>query len=114
MLVEMVTKRYKALQRFFLGPFFPNRSRIHERTNSLRFLSINLRVGTQTCGFRIQCLHFKPLLLNGEGSKIRLVEVAVNSKEENSQDFFPNYVQEFGLRKDSEKDLPHLLRVGKT
>jgi hypothetical protein len=27
-----------------------------------------------------------------------LVEVTMNSKEENSQDFCPNYVQEFGLR----------------
>ena len=26
------------------------------------------------------------------------VEVTVNSKEENSQDFCPHYVQEFGLR----------------
>jgi hypothetical protein len=29
---------------FFLGPFLPSRSRIHERTISLRFLGIILRV----------------------------------------------------------------------
>jgi hypothetical protein len=41
---------------------------------------------------------FKPLLLKGGGSKNPLVEVTVNSKKENSLDFYPTYVQEFGLR----------------
>jgi hypothetical protein len=36
---------------------------------------------------------FKPLLLE----RIRLVEVTVNSNEENSSDFCSSYVQEFGL-----------------
>ncbi len=42
---------------------------------------------------------FKPLLLGeGGGGRVNpLVEVTVNSKEENSQDFCPNYVQEFDL-----------------
>ncbi len=39
---------------------------------------------------------FKPLLHKG-GQKT-VVEVTVNSKEENFEDFCPNYVQEFGLR----------------
>jgi hypothetical protein len=33
----------------------------------------------------------------GRGEQNPLVEMTVNSKEENSQDFCPNYVQEFGL-----------------
>jgi hypothetical protein len=42
---------------------------------------------------------FKPLLLNGGGGGgyNLLVKVTVNSKEENSSDFCPNNVQEFGL-----------------
>jgi hypothetical protein len=40
---------------------------------------------------------FKPLLLKGVGGVNPLVEVTVNIKEENSEDFCPNYVQEFGL-----------------
>ncbi len=40
---------------------------------------------------------FTPLLRGGGGSKNPLVEVTVNSKAENSYDFCPNYVQEFGL-----------------
>ncbi len=39
---------------------------------------------------------FKPLLLKRGGGG-PLVEVTVNSKEESSEDFCPNYVQEFGL-----------------
>ncbi len=37
------------------------RSRIHGRTISLRFLGIILR-RSQTWGFRIQCLHYKPVV----------------------------------------------------
>ncbi len=37
----------------------------------------------------------------GGVSKNPLVEMTVNSKEENFYDFCPNYVQEFGLRKAS-------------
>jgi hypothetical protein len=42
---------------------------------------------------------FKPLLLwdGGGGEYNPLVEVTVNSKEENSEDFCHDYVQEFGL-----------------
>jgi hypothetical protein len=43
---------------------------------------------------------FKPLLLllgGGGGAGVKYLEVTVNSKKENSEDFCPNYVQEFGL-----------------
>jgi hypothetical protein len=42
---------------------------------------------------------FKPFLLGGGGGKDQnlLVKVTVNSKEEKSEDFCPNYAQEFGL-----------------
>ena len=33
----------------------------------------------------------------GGGGRVRLAEVTANSKEENSEDFCPNYVQELGL-----------------
>jgi hypothetical protein len=40
----------------------------------------------------------KPLLPGGGGGGLNpLFEVTVNSKEENSYDFCPNYVQEFSL-----------------
>ncbi len=44
---------------------------------------------------------FKPLLLKGVGGGgVKSVSiVTVNSKEENSEDFCPNYVGEFGLSK---------------
>ncbi len=41
---------------------------------------------------------FKPLLLKGGGRVNPSVEVTVNSKEENSEDFCTNYVQGFRLR----------------
>jgi hypothetical protein len=34
----------------------------------------------------------------GRGGVNPVVEVTVNSEEENSEDFCPDYVQEFGLR----------------
>ncbi len=41
---------------------------------------------------------FKPLLLGGGGGIVKsVVEMTVNSKEENSEDFCTNYNQEFGL-----------------
>ncbi len=62
------------------------RSRIHERTISLRFVGVILTV--------------LRLLLGGwgvgGGGVKTLVEVTLN-KEKNSSDFCPNYVQEFGL-----------------
>jgi hypothetical protein len=77
------------------------RSRIHERTISLRFLGIILRVlRLQVSAYSVYCTlqiqnSLNPLLLGGGG--IPLVDVTLNSKEENYQDFWPNYVQEFGL-----------------
>jgi hypothetical protein len=76
-----------------LIPFNVSRSRIHERIILLRYmrkiLSV-LRVEFYTI-FTLQT-SFKPILLEGGGGGL------VDSKEENSQDFCPNYVQEFGLR----------------
>jgi hypothetical protein len=49
----------------------------------------------------MQCLHYKPVsnyFCSRGGGGVPLVEVAVNSKEENFEDFNPNYVQESGLR----------------
>jgi len=79
------------------------RSRIHERTISLRLLGVILRV------LRLQVYLYNVYITNqfkttfaqrrrgGEWVNPS-VDVTVNSKEENSWDFFPNYVQEFCLR----------------
>ncbi len=48
--------------------YWLSRSRIHERTNSLRFLVNHLR-SSQTWGFRIQCLHYKPVSIHFCSSK---------------------------------------------
>ncbi len=45
--------------------------------------------------------NFKLLWLEGVGDGNRLVEVTVNSMEENSEDFCLIYVQEFGFWKQS-------------
>jgi hypothetical protein len=49
----------------------------------------------------MQCLHYKPVsnpISSGRGGGGNpLVEMTVNNKEENSQDFCPNYVKEFSL-----------------
>ncbi len=57
---------------------------------------------SQTWGFLIQCLHYRPVSnhfwppgVGGGGNP--LVEVTVNSKEEISSDFCLNYVKEFSL-----------------
>ena len=75
-------------------------SRIPERTISLRFHRHNPG-SSQTWGFRIQCLHYKPVsnhFCSKGGRELNtFVDVTVNSKEENPEDFCPNYVQEFGL-----------------
>jgi len=68
------------------------RSWIHERTISLRFLGIILRVLRFPYTMFTLQTSFKPTLLKGEGGKS--VSRCDCDKEENS---FPNYVQEFGL-----------------
>ncbi len=65
------------------------RSRIHERTISVRFLGIILRdlrleLSVYNVYITVQT-SFKPLLLKEGGGRVILVEVAVNSKEENSE-----------------------------
>ncbi len=59
-------------------------------------------LSSQTWGFCIQSLNYKPVSIHfccgGRGGGVKsVVEVTVNSKEENSKDFCPNYAQEFGL-----------------
>jgi hypothetical protein len=73
------------------------RSRIHERYFVevsagiiLRVLRLEVSVYTM---FTLQT-SFKPILPKGGRG---LVDVTVNNKEDNSEDFCPNYVQEFGL-----------------
>ncbi len=65
------------------------RSWIHERTISLRFLCIILRVLRLEVPYTMFTLQtsFKPLLLKGRGEKNLLVEVTVNSKEETHKTF---------------------------
>jgi hypothetical protein len=75
------------------------RSQIHERTIWLRFLGIILK------GLRLEVSLYNVYITNqfqtnfarggGGGGVKPLVEVAVH--RENSIDFCPNYVQEFGL-----------------
>ncbi len=81
-----------------LPAFTLTSSRIHERTISLRFLGIILRV--LRLEVSVHCLHSKPLSKHfssrGRGVK-SVVEVIVHSKEENSQDFCFNYVPESSL-----------------
>ncbi len=54
---------------------------------------------SQTWGFRLQCSHYKPVSSRfcSRGGRKLLVEVTVNSKEDNSSDFCPDYVLEVGL-----------------
>jgi hypothetical protein len=67
----------------------------------VRFLSIVLRV------FRLEVLLYHVYITNplqttfaqGRGGVKYISKVTVNSKEENSEDFCPNHVQEFGLRR---------------
>jgi hypothetical protein len=66
----------------FLGPFLPSRCRIHERTISLRFLGIILRVLRLEVSVYITNQFITTFAQDGRGSKIRLVEVTVNINEE--------------------------------
>jgi hypothetical protein len=85
------------------------RSRIHELTISLRFLGIILGVlRLEVSVYNVYITNqFQTTFAQGgggvwEGGGLnQLVEVTVNSKEENSSDFCPNYVLEFGLRSES-------------
>ncbi len=66
----------------------------------MRFLGIILRVFRLEISYTMFTLYasFKPFLLKGgRGGVQSVVIVTVNSKEENSYDFCPNYVKEFGL-----------------
>ncbi len=79
------------------------RSRIHECTISLRFLGIILRVlrfEVSIYNVNINNRFQTTFPQGGRGRVINpLVEVTMNSKEENSQEFCLNYVKEFGLPK---------------
>ncbi len=72
------------------------RSRVHERTISLKFLGIILRV------LRLEVYltgQFQTTFARGGGGGgvKSFSRVTVRSKKENSLDFCPNYVQEIGL-----------------
>ncbi len=78
------------------------RSRIHGHTIFLRFLDIILRV--LRLEFSLYNFYninqFQTTFAQGEwgGGGVRAaVEMIVNSKEENSEDFCPNYILESGL-----------------
>ncbi len=70
---------------------FLSRSRIHERTISLRFLGLILRVLRLEVSINNVTLQtsFKPLCSRGEGGVKSLVEVTVNKMEENLKTFVP-------------------------
>jgi hypothetical protein len=72
-------------------------SRIYERIISLRFLGIILRIIILEVSVNNVYIknQFQTTYAGGGGNP--LVEVTVNSKEENSEDLCPKYVQEFGL-----------------
>ncbi len=63
-------------------------------------IKLTISLSSQTLGFHIQCLHYKPVsthFCSREGGGVKCDDVTVNIKEENSSDFCPNYVQEFDL-----------------
>ncbi len=76
-----------------------HRSQIHERTTSLRILGIIFRVlRLEVSVYDVNITNqIQTTFVPGGGGIKSVVEVIVNSKKENSQDFCPNYVQEFGL-----------------
>jgi hypothetical protein len=77
------------------------RSRIHERTILLRFLGIIVRVLKHEVSVHnvyITSQFQKPLLLKGGVGVKSISRDDCECKGENSEDFCPNYVQEFGLR----------------
>ncbi len=66
------------------------RSRIHERTFSLRFLGIVLKVLRLKVSVYNVYTSFKQLMLRGGGGGDPLVEGTVNSKEETLKTFVSN------------------------
>ncbi len=78
--------------------FRVSRSRIHERRISLRFLGIILRLRVlrlEVSAYNVYITNpFQPTFAQrGEG-----IKSFSRGEEDNSEDFCPNYVQEFGLR----------------
>jgi hypothetical protein len=67
---------------------------------TLRFPGITLRVlRLEVSLYNVYITNqFQTTFAQRGGGVKSLVEVTMNSKEENSEDFFPNYLQEFGLR----------------
>jgi hypothetical protein len=70
-------------------------SGIHERTIWLRFLGIIIRLEVSV--YNVYSKNQFQTTHAGGGGGNPLVEVTVSSKEENTSDFCPIYVQEFGL-----------------
>jgi hypothetical protein len=73
------------------------RIRIHECTIKLRFLGIIMRILRLQVSVHNVNINFKTLVVKGRRELNPFVELTENSKEENSLDLCPNYVQEFGL-----------------
>ncbi len=66
----------------------------------MRFLGIILRVPRlEVSVYNFLHYKYKPILNHycSGGGGVPLIKMTVNSKEENSEDFCPNYVQELGL-----------------
>jgi hypothetical protein len=94
-MLELLADRLRL--KMFRPPPSPSWSTIHKRTISSRFLGIILRVLRLEVSLQPVSTHF--FQRKGGRRYSPLVEVTVTSKEENSSDFCPNYVQEFSLSK---------------
>ncbi len=79
------------------------RSRIHEQW-TYNFVEVSAGIILRVLRLEVSIYNmftlqtsFNPLLLKGWRQLNLLVEVTVNSKEDNFEDFYPNYVAELGL-----------------
>ncbi len=90
---------------FSLHAQMATRSRIHERTISLRFRGIILRVlRLEVSAFKAYITNqFQPTFARGGGGIKPVIRSAMNSKEE--KDFCSNYVKEFGLCTDLHRSI---------
>jgi hypothetical protein len=102
---QLVCNSWSLLKKNSCGKIWPRGfelscswSKIHERSISLRLLGINLRVlRLQFSVYNVYITNQFQTTVAGGGVIKSLVEGTVNSRWENSQDFGPKYVKEFGL-----------------